>query len=88
MKIPVYSQAGEQVDEQELDLDVLGPVKMKLLKQVVLAHEANRRVGTASTKRRAEVTGTGRKMYRQKGTGFARMGNRQSPVRVGGGVAE
>jgi len=87
MKIPVYNQAGEQVQEEELDLERLGPVRMKLLKQVVLAYEANRRVGTASTKRRGEIAGSGRKMYRQKGTGFARMGGRRSPVRVGGSVA-
>jgi len=87
MKVPVYSQAGEQVREQELDVEVLGPVRLKLLKQVVLSYEANLRVGTASTKRRGEVVGSGRKMYRQKGTGFARMGDRKSPVRVGGGVA-
>ncbi len=87
MKVPVYSQAGEQVREQELDVEVLGPVRLKLLKQVVLSYEANLRVGTASTKRRGEVVGSPRKMYRQKGTGFARMGDRKSPVRVGGGVA-
>ena len=87
MKIPVYNQAGEQVQEEELDLERLGPVRMKLLKQVVLAYEANCRVGTASTKRRGEIAGSGRKMYRQKGTGFARAGGRRSPVRVGGSVA-
>ena len=86
MKIPVYNQAGEQVQEEELDLDRLGPVRMKLLKQVVLAYEANRRAGTASTKRRSEVTGSGRKMYRQKGTGLARMGDRRNPIRIGGGI--
>lgn len=87
MKLPVYSQAGEELRREELEVEALGPVKVKLLKQVVLAYEANRRVGTASTKRRGEVTGSGRKLYRQKGTGFARMGDRRNPVRVGGGVA-
>jgi len=87
MKVPVYSQAGEEVRQEELDVEALGPVKVKLLKQVVLAYEANRRVGTASTKRRGEVAGSGRKLYRQKGTGFARMGDRRNPIRVGGGVA-
>ena len=95
MKVPVYNQSGEQVREQELDVEGLGPIRLKLLKQVVLAYEANRRVGTASTKTRAEVvaagpvgrTGSRRKMYRQKGTGFARMGRSRNPIRVGGGVA-
>ena len=87
MKVPVYNQSGEQVREQALDVEGLGPIRLKLLKQVVLAYEANRRVGTASTRGRGEVAGSGRKMYRQKGTGRARMGDRANPIRVGGGVA-
>jgi large subunit ribosomal protein L4 len=94
MKVPVYNQVGEQVGEEEFDAERLGPVKMKLLKQVVLAYEANRRVGAASTKTRSEVVAAGpvpsgsrRKMFRQKGTGYARMGKSRNPIRVGGGVA-
>jgi large subunit ribosomal protein L4 len=87
MKVPVYNQAGEQVRDEEVASAALAPgVRTKLVKQVVLSYENNRRVGTASTKRRGEVAGSGRKMYRQKGTGMARMGSRQNPIRVGGGV--
>jgi large subunit ribosomal protein L4 len=87
MKVPVYNQAGEQVREEELPPQALAPtVRTKLLKQVVLSYENNRRTGTACAKRRGEVAGSGRKMYRQKGTGMARMGSRRNPIRVGGGV--
>ena len=54
---------------------------------LVVAYQANRRSGTAQAKTRAEVSGTGKKMYRQKGTGNARHGDRKAPIFVGGGVA-
>ena len=54
---------------------------------VVVAMRANRRSGTACTKTRGEVRGSNKKLYRQKGTGNARAGERRSPTRVGGGVA-
>ena len=54
---------------------------------VVVAMQANRRSGTACTKTRGEVRGSNKKLYRQKGTGNARAGERRSPTRVGGGVA-
>lgn len=54
---------------------------------LVVAYQANRRSGTANTKTRGEVRGTGKKMYRQKGTGNARHGDRGAPIFVGGGVA-
>ncbi|MCL4168294.1 UNVERIFIED_CONTAM: hypothetical protein GTU68_065483 [Idotea baltica] len=54
---------------------------------LVVAYQANRRSGTAQTKTRGEVNGTGKKMYRQKGTGNARHGDRKAPLFVGGGVA-
>lgn len=53
---------------------------------LVTAYQANRRTGSANTKTRAEVAGTNKKMYRQKGTGNARHGDNQSPIFVGGGV--
>jgi large subunit ribosomal protein L4 len=62
------------------------PVNKDLLHRVVQAQLAGRRQGTASTKRRGEVSGGGRKPWRQKGTGRARHGSRRSPLWVGGGV--
>jgi large subunit ribosomal protein L4 len=88
IEIQVLDKSGEasssvQVDEQKLG----GTVRRKLLKQAVIMYEANRRQGTASSKTRSEVSGSTRKLYRQKGTGHARMGSNRSPVRRGGGAA-
>jgi large subunit ribosomal protein L4 len=57
------------------------------LHETVVAYRANRRAGTASTKGRGAVRGSGKKLWRQKGTGNARMGSRRSPIWVGGGIA-
>lgn len=57
------------------------------LRQVILAYEASRRAGSASTLSKSEVSGSGKKPWRQKGTGRARAGYRQSPVWRGGAVA-
>ena len=84
----IYNQNGESVGQIEVPLDILeAPINREVLHQVVVMHLANRRRGTASTKGRSEVSGSGRKLYRQKGTGMARAGSRRSPLRVGGGVA-
>ena len=58
-----------------------------MVNQVVLSMESNARAGTAHTKNRAEVSGTGKKPWKQKGTGRARHGSRRSPIWVGGGIA-
>jgi len=58
-----------------------------VLREAVLMYEANRRVGSASTKTRAEVKGSTKKIYRQKGTGRARHGDKKAPLMRGGGVA-
>jgi len=84
----VYNLNGESVGQIELPSDILEtPVNRNVLHQVVVMHLANRRNGTACTKGRSEVSGSGRKLFRQKGTGMARAGSRRSPLRVGGGVA-
>ena len=57
------------------------------LHQTITAYRANRRAGTASTKGRGAVQGSGKKLWNQKGTGNARMGSRRSPIWVGGGIA-
>lgn len=71
----------------ELPEAVFGaPVKTHLLHHVVVAQLAARRAGTADTKTRAEVSGGGKKPFRQKGTGRARMGSTRSPLLKGGGT--
>ncbi len=88
IEIPVFDKAGEETSSMQVDEQKLGDkVHMKLLKQAVIMYRANRRQGTARTKSKHEVAGSTRKVYRQKGTGSARMGMNRSPVRRGGGVA-
>lgn len=86
--VNVLSRSGEVVGNLEMAEDfVNAKVNKSVLHQVVVAQLANMRSGTASTKSRSEVAGSGRKLYRQKGTGRARVGNKKSPTRVHGGVA-
>ncbi len=86
--IPIYSETGEQLGAEQLDEALLGgEVNAKLLKQAIVRYHANLRQGTVAQKTRAEVVGSTRKLYRQKGTGRARMGNARTPVRRGGGRA-
>ncbi len=86
--IPVYNTAGAKVGEESIDpADFGGSINKQLLHDVVLMHLAARRVGTVNTRGRADVAGSGKKMYRQKGTGNARMGAKRTNKRVGGGVA-
>lgn len=83
-----FSASGEPGDARELPEDLFdGIVNRPVLHQVIKAHLANQRQGTASTKRRSEVSGGGRKMWRQKGTGRARQGSNRAPHWRGGGVA-
>ncbi len=86
--VPVYDRTGQKVGEETIDpADFGGEVNKQLLHEVVLMHLANRRVGTVNTRGRSDVAGSTRKMYRQKGTGNARMGSKRTNKRVGGGVA-
>lgn len=85
----VYNQQGDAVGTVQIDpAEFGGRVNKQLLHEVVLMHLANRRRGTHSTKRRGEVEGSTRKLYRQKGTGRARAGSRRTHKRVGGGTAK
>ena len=87
MKVPVYSLAGEIVKHTEISDDVFGvPFNEAVVHQAMVRQQANARQGTANTKTRSEVAGSTRKLFRQKGTGFARAGSRKSPIRRGGGV--
>jgi large subunit ribosomal protein L4 len=84
----VLSVKGKEVRQISLDDTVFGrEVSDGAIYHAVRNELANKRVGTASTKTRSEVAGSHRKPWRQKGTGRARSGTFQSPVRVGGGVA-
>lgn len=88
IKLPVYDKKGKQVDTIDIDEAQLGrEVRPQLLKQAYVMFHANRRQGSARTKGRSDVEGSTRKLYRQKGTGNARVGPRRTNVRRGGGVA-
>lgn len=88
IEIPIYNVEGEQVDTFQLDEQKLGgEVRPALLKQALVRYHANLRQGTAATKNRSEVAGSTKKMYKQKGTGNARMGSKKNPIRRGGGHA-
>lgn len=87
MKIAVYNQKGEEIGQTKLPKEIFGvPLNSDLIHQVVLSQMANRRQAIAHTKTRAEVSGGGRKPWRQKGTGRARHGSIRSPIWKGGGV--
>ena len=86
--INVVSPSGEQAGTVDLpDAIFAAKVNVPLIHQVVVAQRAAARQGTASTKTRGEVSGGGRKPYRQKGTGRARQGSIRAPQFTGGGVS-
>ena len=86
--LDVHNRSGAVLHQKELaDAFTEAEVNAPVIHQCVVAYLANQRQGTASTKTRSEVKGSGRKLYRQKGTGRARVGHGQSPNRVHGGVA-
>jgi len=86
--IDVYNLQKEKVSQLELKEAIFNvPIKKHLLHQVVVSQLLNRRSGSASAKGRSEVKGSGKKVWRQKGTGRARVGTASSPTRRGGGVA-
>ncbi len=83
----VLNTQGKEVEKIELDPEVFdGKVKPALIQQAVVAYRANQRKGLASTKNRGKVSGGGKKPWRQKGTGRARVGSSRSPLWRGGGV--
>src|SRR5262249_37019853 len=88
LTVPVYNPHGQKVGEETIDpADFGGEVNKQLLHDVVLMHLAARRVGTVNTRGRADVAGSGKKLFRQKGTGNARAGSKRTNKRKGGGVA-
>lgn len=88
IEIPIYNQAGQEIEKLQIDEATLGTVNPAILKQALVMYHANQRQGTAKSKGRGEVAGSTRKIFRQKGTGNARMGSIRQPVRVGGGHAK
>ena len=86
-KLDVLNVSGQKVSEIELNANVFGiEPNIPVMHEVVKNYLANQRQGTQSAKTRAEVTGGGRKPFRQKGTGNARQGSITAPHYIGGGV--
>ncbi len=87
IKVQVYNQSAAPVKELELAANVFGlKANADLLHQAVVTQQANERQVLAHTKDRSEVRGGGKKPWKQKGTGRARVGSSRSPLWIGGGV--
>jgi len=89
ISVPVVNRDGAEVGRIDVDASEFGgEVNKQLLHEVVLMYLANQRAGTHSTLRRGEVAGSTKKLFRQKGTGNARIGTRRTNKRRGGGTAK
>jgi large subunit ribosomal protein L4 len=89
LTLNVYNRQGDAVGTVEVDPEEFGgKINKQLLHDVVVMHLANQRAGTHSTLRRGEVAGSTKKLFRQKGTGNARVGTRRTNKRKGGGTAK
>lgn len=89
LSLDVYNRQGETIGKVEIDpAEFGGKINKQLLHEVVLMYLANQRAGTHSTRRRGEVAGSTKKLFRQKGTGNARVGTRRTNKRRGGGTAK
>jgi len=87
LTLPVYNAEGKEIDSLKLDSAAFnGDINTAVLHQIVNAYRANQRKGLAATKTRGEVSGGGRKPWKQKGTGRARIGSTRSPLWRHGGV--
>lgn len=88
MESKIYNQKGTEAGNIKLPEEIFGlPWNESLVHQVAISMMGNARTPVAHTKNRGEVSGTGKKPWRQKGTGRARHGSRRSPIWVGGGIA-
>ena len=89
VSLPIYDRTGKEVGRYDIDPQQIAPkISKQLLHDAVVMYLANRRQGTAKTKPRNEVPGSTRKLYKQKGTGNARVGSIRAPHRRGGGHAK
>jgi large subunit ribosomal protein L4 len=87
MKLKIFTPDATQSHEADFNFPIFEGTKgLQAVKEVVVAHRANARLGTHSTKTRGEVRGGGKKPWAQKGTGRARAGSNRSPLWSGGGV--
>ena len=87
MRVPVKNMNGKQVGEVELnDAVFAAPINTSVMHQALVRQLSNARLGTHDTKVRSEVSGGGKKPWRQKGTGRARQGSTRAPNWVGGGI--
>lgn len=88
IELPVFDKSGKRVETIQVDPATLGnEVRPALLKQAYVAVHTHQRQGSARTKSRGDIEGSTRKLYKQKGTGNARVGASRVPNRKGGGVA-
>ena len=86
IELPIYDKTGKEIGKYPVDMKAIAAkIVPQLLHDAVVMYQANLRQGSAKSKRRDEVAGAKKKMYRQKGTGNARAGHRRSGVRRGGG---
>lgn len=87
METKIYTMSGTESGTMTLDEQIFAkPAHPQTINDVVKAQRNNERQGNASTLTRSEVRGTGKKMYKQKGTGRARMGDIKNPLLIGGGI--
>jgi len=89
ISVPVVNRSGQEVGKVEIDpADFGGKISKQLMHDVVLMYLANQRAGTHHTLRRGQVAGSTKKLFRQKGTGNARVGTKRTNKRRGGGTAK
>jgi len=89
LKVNVFNRQGEAVGTIDVDpAEFGGEINKQMLHDVIIMYLANQRAGTHSTLRRGEVAGSTKKLFRQKGTGNARVGTRRTNKRRGGGTAK
>jgi len=87
INLSVYNTSGKEIDTLKVDESVFGgKIRYPLLKQAIVMYHANKRVGTAATKNKSLVAGSTRKLFAQKHTGNARVGQIRTAKRIGGGV--